>query len=39
MKSFRIDVPLRWGDMDANAEGVRQPAPLRQGVRAESWRA
>jgi len=32
MKTFHIEVPLRWGDMDANAEGVRQPAPLRQGV-------
>ena len=32
MKTFRIEVPLRWGDLDANAEGVRQPARLRQGV-------
>jgi hypothetical protein len=32
MKTFRIEVRLRRGAMDANAEGVRQPAPLRQGV-------
>ena len=33
MKTFRIEVSLRWGDMDANAGGVRQPARLRWGVR------
>ncbi len=33
MKTFRLEVPLRRGDMDANAAGVRQPALLRQGVR------
>ena len=32
MKTFRVELPLCRGDMDANAEGVRQPAPLRQGV-------
>jgi hypothetical protein len=32
MKTFRIEAPLRWGDMDANAGGVRQPAQPRQGV-------
>jgi len=33
MKTFRIGVPLRRVDMDANAAGVRRPAPMRQGVR------
>ena len=33
MKTFRIEVALRWGDMDANAAGVPRPALPRQGVR------